>query len=355
VDGVVNLGIGMPEGVSSVANEERVLDLITMTAEPGIVGGVPAGGLDFGAGYNVEAVIDQNQQFDFYDGGGLDMACLGMAEADREGNVNVSRFGARLAGAGGFINISQTARRLVFAGTFTAGGLEIEVRDGQLVIVKEGRSKKFHAAVEQITFSGRRASLLGQPVLYVTERCVFELGLHGLKLTEVAPGIDIERDIVAHMAFRPLIDEVRPMLAAIFEPAPMGLRERLLDVALDDRFHFDAERGILFLNFSHLHVKSEADLDRIRRAVAGHGDQLGRKVAAVVNYDGFRLDDAVADAYAALVQELEQRCYTRVTRYAGGAFERLKLAQAIHREIGPAVLGSGLAAAAMPGHPEPEG
>jgi propionate CoA-transferase len=345
VDGVVNLGIGMPEGVSSVANEERVLDLITMTAEPGIVGGVPAGGLDFGAGFNVEAVIDQNQQFDFYDGGGLDMACLGMAEADREGNVNVSRFGARLAGAGGFINISQTARRLVFAGTFTTGGLEIEVRGGRLHIVKEGRSKKFHAAVEQVTFSGRRASLLGQPVLYVTERCVFELGVHGLKLVEVAPGIDIERDIVEHMAFRPLIDEVRPMLPAIFDPAPIGLRQRLLDVALDERFHFDAERGILFLNFRHLRVASAADVQAIGRAVDRHCAPLGRKVAAVVSYDGFHLDEAVAEAYSSMLQQLEQRFYTHVTRYAGGAFERLRLAQAIRREIGPAVLGAGVAAA----------
>jgi propionate CoA-transferase len=274
------------------------------------------------------------------------MACLGLAEADREGNVNVSRFGARLAGAGGFINISQTARRLVFAGTFTAGGLDVAVQDGRLIIAKEGRSKKFHDAVEQITFSGRRASVLGQPVLYVTERCVFELGVHGLKLTEVAPGVDIERDIVAHMAFRPLIGEVRPMLPAIFDPAPMGLRERLLDIALEDRFHHDAERGILFLNFRHLRVKTEGDVERIRLAVHRHCEPLGRKVAGVVSYDGFQLDEAVAPAYAAMVQALEQRFYTRVTRYAGGAFDRLRLAQAIHREIGPAVLGAGVSDAA---------
>jgi propionate CoA-transferase len=166
--GVVNLGIGMPEGVASVANEERILNYVTLTAEPGVIGGIPQGGLDFGAAVNTEALLHQNQQFDFYDGGGLDMACLGMAQADAEGHINVSRFGPKLAGAGGFINISQNARRLVFAGTLTAGALEVEVKDGQLRILQERRTKKFIHQVEQITFNGSYAAERGQPVLYVT-------------------------------------------------------------------------------------------------------------------------------------------------------------------------------------------
>src|SRR5215207_7478619 len=171
--GVVNLGIGMPEGVAAVAAEERVLKYLTLTAEPGIIGGMPQGGLDFGAALNPEAVIHQNQQFDFYNGGGLDLACLGMAQADGHGNVNVSRFGRKLAGAGGFINISQNAKKLVFAGTFTAGGLEVAVEGGSFRILREGKMPKFLAEVEQITFSGDYAAETGQPVLYVTERCVF--------------------------------------------------------------------------------------------------------------------------------------------------------------------------------------
>jgi propionate CoA-transferase len=226
---VVDLGIGMPEGVADVAKEEAIFDLITLTAEPGVIGGLPAGGLSFGAATNAQAIIDQPSQFDFYDGGGLDLAILGLAQADAGGNLNVSKFGPHLAGAGGFINISQNAKTVVFVGTFTAGHLAVDVTDGQLQIRQEGALKKFVAAVEQRTFSGEYACQRHQTVLYVTERCVFRLIELGLELIEIAPGVDLEKDILAQMDFRPRIaSSLKSMDPRIFRHQPMGLRDVLL-------------------------------------------------------------------------------------------------------------------------------
>ncbi len=222
---LVNLGIGVSEGVANIAAEEGLSEDITLTIEAGTIGGIPAGGFGIGASYNPDAIIEQCFQFDYYDGGGIDIAFLGLAEMDRHGNVNVSKFGGRVVGPGGFINITQTAKRVVFCGTFTAGGLKVEVGGGRLYIIEEGKKVKIKQAVEQITFSGRYAHETGQQVIYVTERAVFENGKDGVILTEIAPGVDLERDILAHMEFRPVIsDNLRLMDEKIFKDEPMNLR-----------------------------------------------------------------------------------------------------------------------------------
>lgn len=222
-DAIINLGIGMPEGIANVANEEGLPGL-KLTVEAGGIGGVPNAGTAFGTCTNPEAIIDQPYQFDFYDGGGLGQAFLGLAECDKDGNINVSRFGPKIAGCGGFINITQTAPVVVYCGTFTAGGLKIAIENGKLQILQEGKIKKFKENVEQITFSAQFAFETGQKVMYVTERAVFELIDGKLTLTEIAPGIDLDKDVLAQMEFKPNISKnLKSMDVCLFQDNVMGL------------------------------------------------------------------------------------------------------------------------------------
>ncbi|OLL30614.1 acyl CoA:acetate/3-ketoacid CoA transferase [Burkholderia sp. SRS-W-2-2016] len=341
---VVNLGIGMPEGVAAVAAEERIADLFTLTAEPGVIGGIPAGGLDFGAAVNPQAIIDQPYQFDFYDGGGLDVAVLGLAQVDAEGNVNVSKFGPRLAGAGGFINISQSAKKVVYAGTFLSGACEIAVTPDGLCIERDACTSKFVAEVEHRTFSGSHAAAEHKEVLFVTERCVLELRADGLVLTELAPGVDLERDVLAHMAFRPRIEGPRPMDRRLFRDEPMELRRRLVGLPFDARFAYDAAKNVLYLNFERFEIKTAQTIEAIRLKVAEICEPVvarGQRVQAIVNYDGFEIDRDMEDRYIEMARDCVERFYSSVTRFTTSAFMRAKLGDALaRRKLAPYIFES---------------
>jgi propionate CoA-transferase len=327
---VVNLGLGLPSMIGNVTNEEKIFDQITLTVDPGVFGGVPMGGYDFGASMNFCAAIDHPYQFDFIDGGGLDSAYLGFAECDGAGNINASRFSNRVSGCGGFINITQNSKKVVFVGTFTSGGLKTEIRDGRLTITQEGKHRKFVNEIGQVTFSGPRAAAQGRPVHYVTERCVFTLRPDGLELTEVAPGIDIRSQILELLPFTPILDDPIPMSAAIFQPEAMNLRETLHDIAIDERISYDRQTNTLFLNFAGMRVKTQEDLDRIKIAVDETLEPLGKRVNAIVNYDSFWTDPDIADKYLDLVRYVQERYYLKVSRYTTSGFTRIKLSKGLN-------------------------
>jgi propionate CoA-transferase len=339
---VINVGVGsVPDQVPLVASEERIADLLTLTVDPGVIGGVPMSGLDFGAAVNYQAVIDHGSAFDFIDGGGLDAAFLGFGECDAAGNVNASRFGRRIPGCGGFIDISQNAKKLIFVGTFSSGGLELAVEDGRVRIIKEGKFPKFVERIGQTTFSANYAQRWQQDVLYVTERCVFRLGASGLTLTEVAPGIELERDILARLPFKPAIDGPREMDPAIFRPATMGLRERMLDTRMEDRLSYDAARNTVYMNYAGLRIRNQDDIRIIVEAVDRLLGPLGKRVYSIVNYERFSCDDEVFDQYIDAVKYVEQTYYLGVKRYTSGAFLRHKLGtEFAKRHITSEVLGS---------------
>lgn len=214
---IINLGVGIPAAIAAVAAEDGYISDLNFTIEQGIIGGMPMGGIIFGVSYCPEAIIDQSLQFNFYDGGGLDVCFLGFAQIDKEGNVNSSKTGNLLSGCGGAINISQNAKKVVFCGTFTAKGLDEEVNSYGIRVVREGGIRKLVNKVDQITFSGKYAKSIKQEVYYVTERCVFKLTDEGICLIEIAPGIDLEKDILNQMEFVPIISkELKIMDSSIF-------------------------------------------------------------------------------------------------------------------------------------------
>lgn len=328
---VVNFGLGMPDCIPTVASEEKISELMTLTVDPGVIGGVPMGGLDFGAAVNWQAVIDHGSQFDFIDGGGLDAAFLGFAECNRAGSVNASRFGTRIAGCGGFINISQNAKKVVFVSNFASGGLEVVIADGRMRIDREGKHVKFAERLAQVTFNGELAARNEQDVLYVTERCVFRLTPAGIELVEVAPGVDIERDILQLLPFEPIVRAPVDMDPAIFLPQPMGLRERMLDIHIDDRLSYDPDTNTVFMNYAGMRVKDKRDIDTIIAAVDRLLGPLGRRVNSIVNYDGFTIDDEAVADYMDAVRYVEQTYYIKVSRYTNSGFMRLKLGQELEK------------------------
>lgn len=333
---VVNLGIGMPECVAGVASEERMLNYVTLSTEPGVFGGMPASGHSFGPSTNPQAILQLNQMFDFYDGGGLNLAFLGAAQVSSRGDVNVSRMSKnRLTGPGGFIDISQSTKKVCFLTPFTTKGLEVTCsKDGDLVIEKEGAIKKFVPEVIETTFSGDEAVHRGQTIHYITERAVFVRSgnkLGNITLTEIAPGIDLQKDVLDQMDFAPVVSpDLKIMDRRIFRDVPMGALSEMFG-SLPDRCTYHASDHTLYIDMFGITVESEADIwsvvNGFKAVIAPLTEKLG-PIDVVSNYDGFDIRQGLEDEYSrALKEVLEKPYYKSIKRFAGKVFKRASLGE----------------------------
>jgi propionate CoA-transferase len=333
---MVNLGIGLPEGVAGVAAEEGLLEYITLSTEPGVFGGLPCSGHSFGPALNPAAIIEMNEMFDFYDGGGIDICFLGAAEVSKEGNVNVSRMSKDLlTGPGGFINISQSTKIIVFMSPLTVKGLAVNTTEaGDLEIKQEGKIKKFVDSVFEVTFSGDEAIRRGQQVLYVTERCVFRRTANHpvLELIEIAPGIDLQNDILDQLDFAPEISpQLKIMDRRIYQPDTMRMGAELFG-SLEDRATYHEGDHVFYLDLFGINLDNEDDikwffgsLERILKPLV---DKKG-PIAMVANYDGFDLHKGLEELYAAELAKLQAKYYNSAKRYSGKAFHRAALGNKI--------------------------
>ena len=331
-DKIVNLGIGMPEGVASVAAEEGMLDYITLSTEPGVFGGLPASGHNFGPAFNASGLMEMNQMFDFYDGGGLHMSFLGAAQISPSGDVNVSRMAKnRLTGPGGFIDISQSTRNICFMTPLTAKGLEVSCPgDGSLKIDQEGSVKKFVPEVFEKTFSGDEAVRRGQQVFYVTERAVFRRSAKHdvLELIEVAEGVDVQKDVIDQMEFTPVISPtLKIMDPRIFKEAKMNVTSELFG-SLPERCTYHEKDHTLFLDLFGITLNTHEDVEWFFNCMAEILDPLVKKkglVNMVIQYNGFDLRHGLENEYYARIEQLQKAYYSTVKRFTGTQFHRAQI------------------------------